>query len=237
MKTCYITAFCLLLAGCVLEKETEVDYYLDDHYFSLLDVDLQPGVRALTIDIFEATQTGSRVEAGKLLAKDDYEFTPVGLCSKKISYTIQPSGDYRESDMFTYAFDEKTRITREVQTRYPRDGAPDTLVTVTTYLYNDKEGTATCHEYAGKISDEEKDYLPVSKKVYPLDETGHIYWGLADMYTPSRADAPGIYYKRIILHSDNRGNWTESYLQEEHDINSSAFAAAYDYTKRYITYY
>jgi hypothetical protein len=159
------------------------------------------------------------------------------LCSKKTTYTIQPSGAYSESDRFNYEFDEKARITRESQTRYPRNGTTDTLVVVITYLYNDKEGTATSYEYTGKSSDEEKDYLPVSKKVYPLKENGHIYWGLAEMYPPSRADAPEIHYKRVVLRSDQRGNWTESYLQEEHGINSPAFAAAYDYTKRDITYY
>ncbi|MDR0765965.1 MAG: intracellular growth attenuator family protein [Odoribacteraceae bacterium] len=224
----------LLLLHVACTRETvEEPIFLDETDLSILHLDLQPGVRSLTIDIFEATRLGGEVVAGKLLAKADYEFIPLGLCSRVVAYTLLPSGNYHQTSTRDREFDDKMRLTRELLVDYIYRTSPDTLIVVTgetIYTYDDEARTATCLEYKGGSLSRD-DYTSVVKKVYPLKENGRLYHGIREEYALTRAITS---CRRVVLASDERNNWTEAYIQEENDATSPL---VYDYTKRYINYY
>ncbi|MDR1415437.1 MAG: hypothetical protein LBI96_06475 [Odoribacteraceae bacterium] len=221
MKTA-ITLALATLAACSWETPPVQTYYIDTHYLSLLDVDLRPGVKTLTVDIFQPTRQNDDILPGQPLAKDDYTFTPIGLCTGHTAYNILPDGSHEENYTFRYTYDQNLRITSETRT----DLSP--TVTTTTYTYDERVATAL--EYT--TNGDEQNPIPVSKKIYPLDANGHIIWGLSDDYLPSRATPTENGHLRVILRADSRGNWTESYLRAD-----TPNPDIYDYTRRQITYY
>jgi hypothetical protein len=231
-RVLFITAALCLLAGCTREESDGEKMYLDPRYVSAYQCDLPSGTRSLAITIHEALSTGEgQVVPGKLLVKEDYEFITSGLCSRKRFYAVSPDGEYREEITCDYAYDAKARITRELQTYRRHDDL--LLENKSVYTYDERAGTATCIEYAGGTPGND-DYTSVVKRVYPLKENGHAHWGTWEEYNPTRAATPLERYERVILATDARGNWTESYLQEERD---GQLVARHDYTTRHITYH
>ncbi|MDR2414792.1 MAG: hypothetical protein LBD64_07400 [Odoribacteraceae bacterium] len=238
MKTTASLALAALLvimhAACIREIGGAEYLRLYDDDLSILDFDLQPGVRSLTTDLLEVVVAGEQVTPGKLIAKSYHEFIPLGLCSRLVIYAISTSGACSESSTRDREFDDRGRVTRELSADYVQAPGTDAISVVTgelLYTYDDKARTATCIEYAGGSLSRD-DYTSVVKRVYPLRDDGRIYPGIRSEYAVTRSV---ISCRRVVIATDDHGNWTEAYSREETDDGLPALL--YDYMKRDITYH